>query len=186
MLRFVFATLSLSLLACTAAAQTAPGLDDLKWLIGDWQGVGQGEPGTSASERQVESFLDGRYLRVNGRSVYPKQERNPKGEIHGELNIWSYDRARQSVVMRQFDTLGFVSTYVLDKTASSAGRWVLNAESLENVPKGMKARYTYTLLAPNEYHEVLELDSDGKGFKAYVTNHFLKVDSREASAGGNR
>jgi hypothetical protein len=26
-----------------------------------------------------------------------------------------------------------------------------------------------------EYHEVLELDTDGKGFKPYVTNRFLKV-----------
>ena len=33
------------------------------------------------------------------------------------------------------------------------------------------------LLPPseNEDHEVLELDTDGKGFKPYVTNRFLKV-----------
>jgi hypothetical protein len=36
----------------------------------------------------------------------------------------------------------------------------------------------YTRLSANEYHEVLELDADGKGFKPYVTNQFLKVEEK--------
>ena len=85
--------------------------------------------------------------------------------------------APEPVILRTFDTLGFTCTYVLDRAVSSADRWVLNAESVENVPKGMKARYIYTRPSENEYHEVLELDTDGKGFKSYVTNRFLRVQS---------
>ena len=109
--------------------------------------------------------------------MYPKQEKNPKGEIHAQLDLWSYDEARGSIVLRQFDTLGFVGTYVLDKTASGPDHWVLVAESLENVPKGWKARYMFTRKSDDEYHETLELDSDGKGFQPYVTNRFLRVTS---------
>ena len=81
--------------------------------------------------------------------------------------------------MREFDTLGFVGTYVLDKAASAADRWVLVAESLENVPKGWKARYVVTKKSADEYQEMLELDPDGKGFKPYVTTRFLKVSATE-------
>jgi hypothetical protein len=177
MARVIARILSLCFIAGTASAQTPDALADLRWLIGEWKGVGQGDPGTSASERHIDSFLDGHYIRASGRSVYPKQERNPHGEIRGQLDIWSHDRARSSVILRQFDTLGFVSTYVLDKSASSAERWVLIAESLENVPKGWKARYIYTRPSANEYHEVLELDATGKGFKPYVSNRFLRIEA---------
>ena len=160
-----------------AAEPQADGLAELRWLVGEWRGVGQGDPGTSGSERHIDSYLDAKYIRSQGRSVYPKQEKNPKGEVHSQLDLWSYDRARGSIVLRQFDTLGFIGTYVLDQAASGPDRWVLVAESLENVPKGWKARYVFTRKSDDEYHEMLELDPDGKGFQAYVTNRFLRVTS---------
>jgi hypothetical protein len=158
-----------------AASPSADGLAELRWLVGEWRGVGQGDPGISGSERHIDSFLDGKFIRAEGRSVYLKQEKNPKGEIHSELDIWSYDRARSIIVLRQFDTLGFVGTYVHDQDASAQDRWVLVSETLENVPKGWKARYVITRKSDDEYHEQLELDPDGKGFKPYVTNKFLKI-----------
>ena len=161
----------------TVAAEPASRLDALQWLVGDWAGVGQGEPGTSATTRHVEAFLEGRYLRISGRSVYPKQDGNPKGEVHLEMDVWSYDRARDVLMLRQFDNLGFVTTYALDKAASTSERLVLVAEHLENIPSGWRARYTYTFKPPNEYHEMLELDMGGKGFQPYVTNRFLRVDA---------
>jgi hypothetical protein len=175
MLRLICLTLSIAFSAVLSAAEPVQGLRDLQWLIGDWRGLGEGQPGRSAVERHAELALDGNFVRVDGRSVYPKQESNPKGDIHGEIDLWSYDRARQTIVLRQFDTLGFVGTYTLDKASSSANKWVLLGESLENVPKGWKARYTFTLVSPDEYHEMLELDADGKGFRPYVTNRFLRT-----------
>jgi len=172
---FLVSLAAVCAMAASAAQPQLDGLAELRWLVGEWRGVGQGDPGTSGSERHIDAFLEDKYLRAQGRSVYPKQEKNPKGEIHEELDLWSYDRARSVLVLRQFDTLGFVGTYVLDKAASSPDRWVLTAESLENVPKGWKARYTITRKADDEYHEVLELDPDGRGFQPYVTNRFLKV-----------
>jgi hypothetical protein len=165
----------LCILASTASAQSKDGLAELRWLVGDWKGAGQGDPGTSTSKRRIESFLNNRYLRVSGRSVYPKQATNPNGEIHEELDLWSFDVARSALILRQFDTLGFVVTYALDKAASSKDRWVLVGEHLENVPKGWRARYIYSRKGDDAYEEVLELDADGKGFKPYVTNQFLRV-----------
>jgi hypothetical protein len=171
-LRIVFFVLSLAFVSGGAAAAD---LQDFQWLVGDWKGTGEGDPGTSSSERHISTFLDGKYLRVEGRSVYEKQPKNPEGDIHTELGVWSYDRARKVVVLREFDSLGFVSTYVLDSAGSTGDSWVLVAESLENVPRGWKARYRYTRVGADEYMESLELDADGKGFKPYVTNRFLRM-----------
>lgn len=167
--------LAAALLAVVVQGAAPKALADLSWMVGEWEGVGEGEPGTSGSERHIDSYLDGKYIRAQGRSVYPKQEKNPKGEIHEQLVLWSFDNARSAIVMREFDTLGFVGTYVLDKAASKPDRWVLVAESLENVPQGLKARYVITRVSDDEYHELLELDENGKGFEPYVKNRFLKV-----------
>ena len=172
-------TLAVFVLATSlqAAEPKVDGLAELRWMVGEWRGVGQGDPEVHGSERHIDSYLDGKYIRSQGRSVYPKQEKNPKGEIHAQLDLWSFDKARGSIVLRQFDTLGFVTTYILDKAGSGPDRWVLIAESLENVPKGWKARYVFTRKSDDEYHEMLELDPDGKGFQPYVTNRFLRVTS---------
>ncbi len=175
MRRVVSGMLAMLMATSTGIAEPPSRLNGLMWLAGDWRGVGEGDPGTSASERHAEVFLNGRFLRMDGRSVYPRQERNLKGEIHRQLDVWSYDAARDALVLRQFDNLGFVATYVLDKTASTNERLVLIGEHLENIPQGWRARYTYTFKPPDEYHEMLELDPNGKGFKPYVLNRFLRV-----------
>lgn len=169
------------LFAGSAGLAQAAGPDPLAAvapLLGDWTGVGEGEPGTSAATRHTERVHDGHFIRVEGRSVYPKQEKNKTGEVHTSTDVWSYDGARKLIVMRQFDSLGFVSTYVQDKAASRDGHIVLVSEHLENVPAGWRARYTYDFVSPDEYREHFELDPGGKGFRTYVLGRYLKGQAR--------
>jgi hypothetical protein len=165
--------------------ERADPLAAIGWLVGDWTGVGEGQPGTSASSRHAERAHDGHFIRIDGRSVYPRQERNRTGEIHTSLDIWSYDRRRGLIVMRQFDSLGFASTYVQDRAASTNARLVLVSESLENVPAGWRARYTYEHPAADEYLELFELDS-GHGFERYVAGRFLSSQQTTAGPSGGR
>lgn len=158
--------------AARATPARADPLAAIAWLIGDWTGIGEGQPGTSASSRHSARMHNGHFIRVEGRSVYPRQEANPNGEVHTSLDVWSFDQRRNLLVMRQFDSLGFVSTYVQDRAASTEGRLVLISESLENVPAGWRARYTYEHAAPTEYRELFELDS-GRGYERYVYGRFL-------------
>lgn len=146
-------------------------------LVGDWTGVGEGQPGTSASERHGSRVHDDKYVMVEGRSVYPKQEKNKSGEIHTSVEFWSYDRARNLLVLRQFDNLGFVSTYLQDRSAGKHGALVMVSEHLENVPAGWTARYTYEFPGGNEYRELFELNRNGEGFKPYVSGRFLRAGS---------
>ncbi len=166
--------------ASTAASSPAQhGREDrlaaIAWLSGPWAGVGEGRPGSSTSTRHAERIQGGRFIRIEGRSVYPPQDGNSAGEIHSSLDVWSFDRRRNLLVLRQFDSLGFVSTYVQDRAASANGRIVLNSEQFENVPAGWRGRYTYEHPAADEYRELFELDT-GNGFETYVSNRFLRSE----------
>lgn len=171
----VVAVASSSVVSAADASKPDP-LAKVAWLQGRWAGVGEGEPGTSATERHIQCALSCRYLRVDGRSVYPKQEKNAKGEIHQAMDIWSFDRKRSKLVLRTFDNLGFTTTYVEDTEAGNDTMLVMTAEYMENVPAGWQARYTYTFAPPNEYRELFELDPNGEGFQTYVSNRFLRVE----------
>lgn len=69
-----------------------------------------------------------------------------------------------------------LSLYALDRSErwrNGAGGIVLVSEHLQNVPEGMRARYTYEHPSENEYRELFELDM-GRGFETYVSNRFVR------------
>jgi hypothetical protein len=175
-LAFNILILLLALVPSGASATTtrADPLAAISWLAGNWTGVGEGQPGRSASVRQAGRIHGDRFIRVEARSEYPPQASNPTGEVHTSTDVWSFDRRRNLLVMRQFDSLGFVLTYVQDRAASLEGRLVLVSEQLENVPPGWRARYTYEHAAPDEYQELFELDT-GNGYLPYVASRFRRA-----------
>lgn len=175
-MRLSFLIFMIPALLASCAAQATPAEDRLgamAWVLGDWTGAGEGQPGRSTSERHAARIQNDHFIQVSGQSIYLPQAGNPDGETHTQLDVWSFDRQRGVLVMRQFDSLGFASTYVQDLAASTDGRIVLVSEHLENVPAGMRARYTYAHPSDNEYSELFELDM-GRGFEIYVSNRFVR------------
>jgi hypothetical protein len=140
---------------------------DLRFFVGMWEGSSRGQPGEARVERQYEFALGGKYLKVTNRSSYQPQEKNPKGELHEDLGMMSYDKARSRVVLRQFHVEGFVNQYVLEPAAAGAKRFVFTTEGIENIPAGWRARETYTIVGPDEFLEVFELAAPGGDFETY-------------------
>jgi hypothetical protein len=178
-MRLILLVCLIPVLLASCAAQAQPRQDRLAavaWIAGDWTGAGEGQPGRSTSERHAVRIQNDHFIQVDGRSVYVPQAGNPDGETHSQIDFWSFDRQRGLLVLRQFDSLGFVSTYVQDAEASTGGRLVLVSEHLQNVPAGMRARYTYEHPSENEYRELFELDM-GRGFETYVSNRFVRSDA---------
>ena len=143
------------------------GLALLTYFAGSWEGAGTGQPGNSTVERQYEFVLGDRFLHARHKSVYPPQEKNPKGEIHEEWSFFSFDRARKTVVFRQFHIEGFVNQYVMDPAEPGAKTLVFRTESIENIAPGWQARETYRILGPGEFTESFELAAPGKPFEVY-------------------
>ena len=102
-----------SLLAALAAApwlasasEAADPWQAVRALVGDWVGESSGRSGDARVERSYRWVLQGRFLQEQSVSVYPPQERNPKGERHEHWGLFSYDKAGRCLVLRQFPCRG--------------------------------------------------------------------------------
>ncbi len=149
----------------------------LKFFVGSWEGTAKGQVGEGKVERQYQFVLKNKYLNATHKSTYPPQDKNPKGEVHEDWGMISYDRGRKQFVLRQFHVEGFVLQYVFDSTASDAKTLVFITESIENFLPGWRAKETYKLLNHHEFIEVFELAAPGKEFEVYTQNHFKRRSS---------
>jgi len=146
----------------------------LKPLVGSWEGTGKGKPGNSRVEREYRFMLGGKFLQVTNKSTYPPQKDNPKGEVHEDFGIFSYDRDKNQFVMRQFHIEGFVNQYRLDRVEAEGKSFTFVTESIENIPAGWRAREIYRIINTNEFIETFELAAPGKDFEVYSETHFKK------------
>jgi hypothetical protein len=173
------AQLLLTLLLCvTIKAQTAQQPDvwePLKYFVGSWESAAKGQPGNGKVEREYQFVLNGKYLQAKNKSTYPPQEKNPKGEVHEDWGLFSYDRSRKQFILRQFHVEGFVNQYALDRAASNDKTLVFVTESIENIPAGWRARESYRILNSDEFVETFELAGPGKEFEVYSENRFKRI-----------
>ena len=174
--RFVSIAAVLLLFPPFLSGQTKPPSEvwePFKYLVGKWDGTGEGQPGISKVQREYRLVLNDKFLHVENRSVYEPQPRNPKGEIHEDWGMISFDKGRKQFVLRQFHVEGFVNQYVT--TSASAGKAIVfTSESIENIPSGWRARETYKIVSADEFIEIFELAEPGKDFHLYSEGHFKR------------
>jgi hypothetical protein len=112
-------------------------------------------------------------VQSQNRSVYPPQEKNPKGEEHLDTAVFSFDRQRKQIVMRQFHVEGFINQYVLQSATSTT--FVFVSEAIENIPAGYRARETYRFISADEFEETFEMAEPGKDFAVYSQTKLKRV-----------
>ena len=156
----------------SSTAPRKPLGEPLAAFAGRWQGAVTGEPGRGSSERSYQYVLGGRFLELRNRSVYPPQEKNPKGETHEDVGYFSYDAQRKRLVLRQFHVEGFVNQYVEETTAG--GRLAFVSEAIENIAPGWRARESYVFEGPDAFTETFELAEPGKDFAVYTRTRFTR------------
>ena len=167
------------LLAITSglAADQAPlalPLDPVRALLGKWEGTSEGQPGRGTLTREYRAILNDRFIEETNRSTYLAQEKNPKGEIHEHRSLFSFDRARKTIVFRQFHGEGFVNQYILEPP-TKPGMLVFVTEAIENIPAGYRARETYTFTSPDAFEELFEIAEPGKEFELYSRARLTRV-----------
>lgn len=166
------------LLPLLAYAQQAPSkspLDPLKFFVGRWQGTSKGEPGDGAGEREYEFVLGGKFLQAKNKTVYPPQQKNPKGEVHEDLGLYSYDSTEERFVYRQFHIEGFVNEYVEQARTHDGKTLMFVTERVENLPEGWRARETYKIINRDEYTEIFEVAPPQKEFAIYSESRWKRV-----------
>lgn len=137
------------------------------FFVGKWEGTGTGKPGVSAVRREYRLALNDKFIHVHNVSTYEQQPKNPKGEIHEDWGMISFDKSRKQFVFRQFHVEGFVNQYVTTSISDDGKTIVFTSESIENIPAGWRARETYKIVSPDEFTEVFELAAPGKDFELY-------------------
>lgn len=155
--------------ALPATALTDAKVDPLAPLtrfVGSWTGTASGQSGEGTVARTYVSSLRGRYLQESNLSRYPAREAGKPEEVHEHMSMFSYDRARKLLVLRQFHVEGFVNTYHQVSPPDTLPL-VFESESFENFSNSWKARETYEFSADDEFVETFELAPPGKSYEVY-------------------
>jgi hypothetical protein len=174
MRRALFLTLLFPILFTAQEPPRTDAFSPFKFFIGTWKGTGKGQPGISQLERQYQYILNGKYIQINHKSIYAPQAKSPKGEIHEDIGLISYDRNRKQFVLRQFHVEGFVNQYKTEPISPDGKLLVFISEAIENIPVGWQAKETYRILNENEFTETFELAEPGKDFTVYSENRFTR------------
>jgi hypothetical protein len=145
---------------------------NMRFFNGRWEGTATGESGNGTVSRTYEFVLGIKFMQVRNKSTYSPQERNPKGEVHEDWGMFSYDSSRKKFVLRQFHGEGFVNQYV----AQSQDRQeiIFLSEAIENMPRGYRARETYRILNADEFVERFEVAEPGRDFAIYSETKFRR------------
>jgi len=164
----------LSLFSSSLIAQNP--LSDFEFLVGNWQGVESGVAGDGIGFRTYTWQLGNNYIMHNNASHFPKAETKPKGEVHRDFGILSFNKVDSSIILREYHVEGFVNIYKQDKESSNDSIFIFITREIENNPGNWVARSTYKKISDNEFIENFEIAMDGKNFKDFLENHWYKTE----------
>ncbi|MFQ6008080.1 MAG: hypothetical protein ACE5K8_03925, partial [Candidatus Zixiibacteriota bacterium] len=148
--------------------------EHLGFLIGSWQGEVTGTAGRGKGVREFRLILNGKFIHIKNKVVFEPNEGDSTPEVREDWGIMSADEARETLVLRQFSTEGYVNQYVVDSVSDSNLTIFFVAESTENAPEGTKARLTITIHNPDEFTEILERTFAGKDLTERLESHWVR------------
>jgi hypothetical protein len=174
MLNILIVILFVSAFVSAQAPAQADTWKPFRFFVGVWQGTGKGEAGDATVEREYKFAVGGKYLQAAHRSLYDPKAKNPKGDVHEDLGFFSYDKGRKQFVFRQFNNEDFLIQFVVSSISEDGKTMILDSESVENIPKTMRARVTYKIVGNNEFTETYEIAEPGKDFAVYYAKDFKR------------
>ncbi len=146
----------------------------LRFLEGIWTGQGDGMSGVSSLTQEYAFILGGKFLQMKTRAVFEPQPKNPQGEVHEDLGIFSYDQARRLLVLRGFYVEGFVNQYRLDEVSEDGASLTFVTEQIENAPTGTKAKLIFHRIGEGEMEQSFHVAFPGQEFSCFSTNRLQR------------
>jgi hypothetical protein len=93
-----------------AQNSTPNSLDDLRFLIGEWEGVGAGGPGAGKGVFSFAFDLQNKAIVRKNYAEYPPTANRPAIR-HDDLMVIYFDRASNQILANYFDSEGQQITY---------------------------------------------------------------------------
>ncbi len=165
------------LLPALFSAQTDQKKDvwqSLKVLEGIWEGQGDGMSGISQVTQEYKFILKGKFLQMKTSSIFEPQEKNPRGEHHEDMAVFSYDQNRKKFILRSFYIEGFVIQYLLDDMGEEEKTLTFVSENVENGPPGTKARLVFKFTKDDEMEQSFFVAFSGSEFSCFVVNNLKR------------
>lgn len=162
--------LFLPLVVLSQQDQTEDPWERLRFLEGTWEGTGEGMSGVSSVIQDYRLILNNQFLRMTTKSVFAPQEKNPKGETHEDLGIFSFDRSRKVFVLRGFYVEGFVNQYVFNPSSEDRDSMEFVTENVENAPPGTKAKLVFRKTTNEEIEQSFYVAFQGREYSCFSTN----------------
>ena len=164
MTKFALAFACLIGIAPLAQGQDKPSdpWSSLRFLVGEWRGAITGEQGTGTVTRRYRFILSSEYLQERSMASFPPQPLHADGTVLNYASFLLQDRARKTVLFRQFHQEHVNGVFVLSTAQSSPTKLVFESEQLDSAPATWKARETLEVVSPDEYVETFEVAEGGK------------------------
>lgn len=150
-------------------------LDTLDFLIGNWQGVETGVAGNGVGFRTYNYILGDNFIFLENQSTFPISEDKPRGEVHRDKGIFSFNSNNSALVFREFHVEGFAIVYELDTVQSTGSKYVFLSRDIENNPGNWKAKLVLTQNGEDRFTEEFFIAMDGVNFKSFLINDWTKV-----------
>lgn len=145
--------------------------EPFRLLEGTWEGSIDGRLGQGVGRRRYEFIFDGLYLVSRHASVRLPQQKSLEGDYHRELAIYSFDRERRLIVLREFIVEGYVLRYACQ---GEPRRFVCVSERVEG-GSGFRARLTVEIMNRYRFQETFELASPGEELEVYFSNEWTRI-----------
>lgn len=140
--------------------QQSDPFESWKWLLGEWVGEGNGQPGKGSGEFSLFPDLDNKILVRKNHSEYPATKDKPK-IIHDDLMVVYLDFSGNPNKAIYFDNENHVINYNISYSANSI---ILTSEKIPNVPV---FRLTYASVEKELINVKFEMSQDGENFTVY-------------------
>jgi hypothetical protein len=162
--------LSILLLAFTISinAQQTQAWGNWTWLMGEWKGEGNGEPGKGSGTFSFTPDLDKKVLVRKAHSEYPATDTKRK-VVHDDLMVVYLDYSGNPSKAIYFDNEGHTINYSISYSDKAI---VLLSEKMPHVPV---FRLTYSLLDNDIVNTKFEMSMDGEKFTTYVEGKSKKM-----------
>ncbi len=167
-MKLSLATIFILLFSSIAFAQQTGSWNKWVWLIGEWQGEGDGNPSHGSGGFTLKPDLNEKILVRKAHSEYPATANKP-ATIHDDLMIIYPDYSGSSSKAIYFDNEGHTINYSISYSDSSI---IMTSEKNQNMPV---FRLTYRLLSDNNVNTKFEMSQDGITFSTYVEGKSKKI-----------
>lgn len=166
----LFITIILTFFTTLGFAQEKP-LKRVEFIIGDWQGTGQGFGNNKSKiESSFKWVMNKTYIEVINDSKFAPTKNNKTGEHHIDKGFISFDKKRNKIIYRQFNIEGFVNQYVLIDSISDNTKLVFETEKIENFVRGGKARLEIKKLSNNKLETSFFVAFPNKKYSCFGVN----------------